>query len=132
MITLKIKDRIKPLRKNWWNSTKKEWAPKLLQNNKEKWFKEEDPEGQPWKSLSPSYAKWKREKYGPLPILRISGKMLDTAQIAASGNKFIVSTNDIGIYHQFGTDKMPARPWMGVSIKSLDDLAEIALKNILP
>jgi hypothetical protein len=131
MPILSFESKPKPLNKNWWTPTKKEWVPHLWLDNRENWSRQVDDEGKPWKSLSPSYAKWKAERYGNLPELRISGEMLDQSSIFVRGSQFFVRTTDAGIYNQFGTEKMPARPWMGVPLRSLDTLAEIALENIL-
>lgn len=131
MMSFKIRGDYKFLRKNWWSPTRKEWIPRLLQANKENWQRGVDPNGRPWKTLSPAYAKLKMEEFGPLPILRATGHMLDTAYITGRGKRFFVHTNDRGVYHQFGTDNMPARPWMGVPNKAMQDLADIAVKNIL-
>lgn len=131
MIKIKADKRIKLLNKNWWNPTKKEWAPSLLQHNKELWPRQVDYEGKPWKALSPSYQKWKAETYGSLPELKVSGRMLESAYIVVRGGTFKVETTEEGVYNQFGTERMPARPWMGVPQKSLNKLSEIALNHIL-
>jgi len=47
------------------------------------------------------------------------------------GNRFLVDTTPWGVFNQFGTKKMPARPWMGVPDSSLDKLSDIAWKHIL-
>lgn len=121
----------KPFRYNWWSKAKEEWTPKLLIENRKNWPLEVDYRGKPWKALSSAYASWKSKTFGNLPILRITGRMLDTASIDNRGNKFFVRTNQIGVYHQFGTKAMPARPWMGIPDTSLIDLSRIAIKHIL-
>lgn len=131
MLSFKFDGRVKLFNKNWWNPTKKEWVPKLMDANKELWPLQADAEGKPWKTLSPSYSRWKTRNYGSLPMLRLTGEMLNRAHLETKGNRFVVHTNDEGIYNQFGTDKMPARPWMGIPKKALDKLSEIALNNII-
>lgn len=132
MITIKVSKRdLNIFRKDWWRNTRAEWAPKLLLENQKNWPLQVDFQGRPWKSLTPNYEKWKRSNYGSLPILRITGRMLDTANIEAKGDKFMVESTELGPYHQFGTKRMVARPWMGVPDKSLNILAEIALKHIV-
>lgn len=130
-LKFKFEEKLKPLKKRWWTPTKKEWVPHLWLDNRELWYRQTDDEGKPWKALSPAYEKWKTEEYGSLPILDAGGGMFDLSLIYVRGNKFTVRTTEEGVYHQFGTSKMPARPWMGVPLKSLDTLAEIAIKNIL-
>lgn len=131
MISFKIRGNYKFLSKNWQKLTKEEWIPKLLQANKNNWESGVDPNGRPWKTLSPAYEKLKREDYGALNPLRVTGQMFDTVFITTRGEKFIVNTNEEGIYNQFGTEHMPARPWMGVPHQAMSDLADIAVKNIL-
>ncbi len=131
MISFKFEKKPNFFRKNWWIATKKEWLPHLWLDNRENWIRQVDDEGKPWEALSPTYSKWKTEEEGSLPKLRVTGGMLDNSYIVLRGNRFIVKTNEEGVYNQFGTDKMPARPWVGVPLKSLDKLAEIALETIL-
>jgi hypothetical protein len=121
-----------PMNLNWWKPTKEEWTPVLLDDHPAFWRKEVDPTtGQPWKRLSPRYAAWKAEAFPGEPILRATGAMLDSAYIYTRGNKFLVKSTDYGAYNQFGTSKMPARPWMGVPDISLKQIVPIAWKNIL-
>lgn len=131
MFSFRFQKKPNLFKKNWWTLTKKEWVAHLWLDNRENWIRQTDDEGKPWEALSPSYSKWKVEEEGSLPKLRVTGEMLDRSYIVVRGNRFIVKTNDEGVYNQFGTSKMPARPWVGVPLKSLDTLAEIALKNLL-
>lgn len=132
MITIEVRKKdLNLFNKDWWRSTRVEWAPKLLIENRKKWPSQVDPSGRPWKSLTPSYDKWKRKNFGSLPILRLTGEMLDRASIEVDDNQFFVKSSDAGFYHQFGTRKMSARPWVGIPDKSLGILSQIALKNIL-
>lgn len=117
---------------NWWKPTQKQWAPVLLRSHIVPWRQEADPTtGRPWASLTPKYALAKLRKYPGQPILRATGAMQDKAQILPKGEGFEVKSTPYGVYHQFGTKKMVARPWMGVSDKSLLLLSPIAWKNIL-
>lgn len=132
MIRIKAEKPIKPLKVRWWAQAKREWVPHLMSANKEMWPREIDPDGLPWQALSPAYSKWKVRNYGNLPMLDLgTNDFQETAYVKIVGNRFRVVTTDAGVYNQFGTSKMPARPWMGVPQKSLSALAEIALKHIL-
>jgi hypothetical protein len=51
--------------------------------------------------------------------------------IQSTPKKFHVHGVDYGKYHQFGTKRMSARPWVGVPDHTMGPLAEIAWKNIL-
>ena len=121
-----------PLNTRWWKPTKEEWAPMLLDDNVPSWRRQVDPTyGAPWAALSPAYAKWKQARYPGQPILRASGLMQDLAFISTRGDRFIVKSTKYGGAHQFGTRKMPARPWMGVPDISLKHIVPIAWRNIL-
>lgn len=121
-----------PMNLNWWKPTKEEWTPVLLDDHPAFWRKQVDPTYQrPWKQLTPRYAAWKAERYPSEPILRLDGTMQDVAYIYTQGNKFLVRSTYYGRYHQFGTSKMVARPWMGVPDISLKQIVPISWKNIL-
>jgi phage gpG-like protein len=130
MISFKVKN-MPSINRNWWAPTQRQWAPILLQEQKPFWKDEKDSTfGRPWAKLSPGYAAWKDKKYPGQPILRATGKMEDTAKIVPYRTGFNVNTTPYGAYHQFGTRKMPARPWMGIPPKALAALGAIAFKNI--
>lgn len=121
-----------PLNLNWWQPTKREWTPVLLDDHPQFWKRQVDPTYQrPWQQLSPKYAKWKSQNYPGQPILRATGLMQDIAYIYTRGNVFYVKSTDYGQYQQFGTSKMVARPWMGVPDISLVQIVPISWKNIL-
>jgi phage gpG-like protein len=117
---------------NWWPKTQKQWAPVLLEQQKPFWKQERDPTTkEPWAKLSADYKPWKDKKYPGQPILRATGRMQDTAKILPGSNGgFKAQTASYGAYQQFGTSKMPARPWLGIPPSSLASLGVIAFKNI--
>jgi hypothetical protein len=57
--------------------------------------------------------------------------MQDLAYIHTKGNVFYVKSTDYGSYHQNGTSRMVARPWMGVPDISLQQIVPISWRNIL-
>lgn len=117
---------------NWWKPTQKEWAPVLLKDHDVPWRQESDPTtGRPWKALTSSYRKRKDRQFPGQPILRATGKMQDTAEILPKGEGFNVKTTKYGSYHQFGTLRMTARPWVGIPDISLQKIVPIAWRNIL-
>jgi phage gpG-like protein len=135
MIRLKVDNSGKgltPLNTKWWKPTKEEWVPVLLDAHPQFWRKQVDPTYQrPWARLTPRYAIWKSQNYPDQPILRATGLMQDVAYIYTQGNVFKVKTTPYGKYHQYGTSKMAARPWMGVPDISLKQIVPIAWRNIL-
>ena len=131
MIEFKLKN-LPTINLNWWTPTQKQWAPILLKDQKLSWQRESDPTtGRPWKSLTPDYRLSKDKKYPGEPILRATGKMQDRAKIQPKEDGFEVQTTAYGRYHQFGTLKMAARPWVGIPDNSLQHLVPIAWRNIL-
>ena len=133
MIRIKVQGNgLTPMNLNWWRPTKTEWTPVLLDAHPSFWRNQTDPTtGKPWQTLSPEYAPWKAKHYAGQPILRATGTMLDSAYIYTRGNEFIVKSTSYGAYNQFGTSKMPARPWMGVPDISLKQIVPISWRNIL-
>jgi hypothetical protein len=122
-----------PFNLEWWKPTQIEWAPVLLKDHEAPWRSESDPTtGRPWAPLSRKYGDRKQKKWPGAPILRASGAMQDGAVIQPWQQGFRVQTTSYGAYHQFGTSKMPARPWVGIPDKSLEQIVPISWKNILP
>jgi phage gpG-like protein len=121
-----------PLNLNWWQPTKREWTPVLLDDHPQFWKQQVDPTyKRPWAQLTPRYANWKGQRYPGQPILRATGLMQDLAYIYTKGNVFYVKSTDYGAYQQNGTSKMVARPWMGVPDISLQQIVPISWRNIL-
>jgi phage gpG-like protein len=133
MIRFKVSgDGLIPMNLRWWKPTQRQWVPVLLDDHPAFWKREVDPTYQtPWARLSPRYAEWKAENYPGQPILRATGLMQDASYIYTRGDVFKVKSTRYGAYHQFGTSKMPARPWMGVPDISLKQIVPIAWGNIL-
>jgi hypothetical protein len=130
MIEFRVR-RMPSINLNWWPVTQRQWAPVLLEMQKPYWRDERNPTtGRPWAALSPGYAAQKSKRYPGEPILRATGRMQDTSRIVPYQTGFNVKTTTYGGYHQFGTSKMPARPWMGIPVESLGRLADIAFRNI--
>jgi hypothetical protein len=121
----------KQLNVNWWAPTQKQWAPILLQENRKYWAAETDASGRPWAALTPKYKAWKVATVGGLPILILTGAMLNSAKVKPQGEGFAVDSTFYGRYHQFGTSKMVARPWMGVPESAMHRLPALSWSNIL-
>lgn len=75
-----------------------------------------------YQDLSPAYKKAKQRSWGFIyPILKASGRLLSSITSPGSESINLIinkqtlllgSTVPYGIYHQLGTAKMPARPWI--------------------
>jgi len=133
MIEFRIQGRgFQPVNERWWPATQKQWGTKLLQENRKFWPQERNPStGRPWKALSPKYKAWKDRTASGQPILIYTGRMQDSAKIVPKGTGLEVQTTPYGKYHQFGTARLVARPWVGVPNKSMETLTTLAWKNIL-
>ena len=75
-----------------------------------------ESQGRPtkWKPLSARYAKFKSQSAGSgKPILEFHGKLKQSINAKHTNNNAMVKTGvKYGVYHQTGTRKMPARPFM--------------------
>ena len=132
MIRFRVTGTTKPFKLGWWKPTRAEWVPVLLDDHPQFWKKQVDPTtGRPWDGLSPRYNAWKQKHAPGQPTLRLSGLMQDASFIFTRGNQFLVKSTPYGAYNQYGTSKMPARPWMGVPDISLKQIVPIAWKHIL-
>ncbi len=93
---------------------------------------ESTPNGKQWTALNPSYAKRKKNRQ---KILQDTGQLKDSVFVQALGNEVIFRTNrpvkggyELGALHQFGTRKMPARPFFPIDQAGIlyqDDAEEI-------
>jgi len=83
-------------------------------------FRSEGEEGgDKWSELSPDYAAWKEGHYPGKPILQRTGDLYDSLTNPNSTNAVrreerksltLGSTLPYALYHQTGTENMPARP----------------------
>lgn len=102
--------------------------------------------GHPWVELSPAYGTWKEERVPGLPILvgirptrkgtrekpirpqtyepsgRMRAELLDLASVNVSPQRMMYApVSDIAGYHQEGTEKMPARPPVDITLAELHE-----------
>ena len=81
------------------------------------------PDGTPWAPLAPSTLARKRSG----AILRETSALVNS--IAARGpfqnTVRVGATMEYGVYHQFGTKRMPARPFLGIEPKHHEPIRKI-------
>ena len=88
------------------------------QTIKERFDKEQAPDGTKWKPLSPARVKQrlKRHKSGSMKILQDTGELRRSVQYEAKQTYVRIGSNLIyARTHQFGRGKIPARPFLGVT-----------------
>lgn len=95
----------------------------LLQEAETAFDKEQTPEGEAWAKLDERYKKYRHNRGYTGNILQISGDLVKSLNIDY-GDSFAVigAAEPYGQYHQMGTSKMPARPFLGLGD---DGVAEI-------
>lgn len=90
------------------------------------------PDGTPWKAWSPAYAK---RRHSGNSLLMNEGNLVSDIQFQVQGNEAIVgSTLIYAATQQMGRDKIPARPFLGISesnetalLRILDQWADVLL-----
>ncbi len=85
-------------------------------------------DGQPFAPLAQSTLRRKRSGR----ILQETGTMVNSISSKARGNRAVVGPDGVkyAVYHQFGTSKMPARPFVGVAARHEPGLKKITDRYI--
>lgn len=105
---------------------------RMLKMQKSHFDKQEDPHGMPWPELSPATiaARRKGSEKGiahraPVP-LRDTGRMYNSMASKTTTYDAAVGTNvPYAKDHQFGTDKIPARPFLYITATERRDLVRM-------
>lgn len=121
---IKFKLTVPTVNTDWWKYSKNRIAAVLLEENQVDWAAERNPN---------TGTKWapRKQPTGGWPILRRTGAMQDSTRIKPGGvGLFTARTVSYGPFHQYGTRRMVARPWLGVPDRSLPRMAEIIASTI--
>lgn len=96
--------------------------------------------GERWEPLSPAYALWKGRHYPGRPLLVLKGRMKrsltkDTSRdmifSRKGGRQLIIGTRiSYAKFHQYGTSKMPARPFIKVDQGVVNKFAVEMAKDV--
>jgi phage virion morphogenesis protein len=88
---------------------------------------EEDPKGNPWKKLADATVKYKN-KISSGGILERGGYLKKTLSVRDKDENSVLvgAVMEYAGYHQMGTPKLPARPYFGLSMDNISDLAHLA------
>ncbi|AAP95126.1 virion morphogenesis protein [[Haemophilus] ducreyi] len=99
----------------------------VLQEDAEDAFAmERTPDGVKWRDLSPKYKKQRYNKGYTGNILQRHGDLAGSLNIAYGDNFAAVGVAEhYGEYHQLGTKKMSARPFLGISEDGVEEIKEI-------
>jgi len=87
---------------------------------------ETDPDGNPWKKLVDATVKYKN-KYFDGGILEREGHLKNTISFNVNGEESVLvgSPMEYAGFHQEGTRKLPARPFLGMGTDNIDDLQNL-------
>lgn len=95
----------------------------LLIAHRERWDRQQSPDGTPWSPLSPRYMRRKAKLRPGRPLLVFDNILRGTLRYQADDAGVAFGTDrPYGARQQFGGGGIPARPWLGLSA---DDENEI-------
>ena len=100
-----------------------------------------DPDGQPWAPLKRQRRRRRDRKAkggSGQKVLRDTGILMASMSGGAGadirmGDTYLVQGTSVhyGLFHQFGTVKMVARPFAGINARDLDIITKIATANVI-
>lgn len=99
----------------------------VLHQEAEKAFdQEKTPEGESWEKLNEDYKK-RRDAAGYTgKMLQVTGDLVTSLNIDYGDNFAVIGASEsYGQYHQMGTEKMPARPFLGLSDEGMKEIKAI-------
>ena len=91
----------------------------------ERFENEVDPDGNKWKRRKVETNKTRGRK-----ILHNTGQLKRVTYIAGKGFVKIGAWVDYGVFHQSGTKKMPARPFLGINKDDYEEITEILTNQL--
>ena len=125
-MSIKLKLTIPKANEKWWNSSRKELNKLVEEHHKEAWSNQQDPvDGKSWAP--------RKQPTGSWPILKKSGKMLNSTQFKSDNHPmlFKATTNvSYGKFHQEGTSRMPQRRWLGLGSDFTDRFSKVVAKHL--
>jgi phage virion morphogenesis protein len=111
--------------KNFWGSVGSYVQRRTI---KERFDKEQSPDGTKWQKLSPSTVKrrTKRHKGGDMRILQDTGELRRSVHFRADDGGVAIGTNvKYARTHQYGRGKIPARPFLGINAEEREHIMQM-------
>lgn len=104
----------------------------LMQDAESAFEQETSPEGKKWAALNERYKQWRYEKKYTGPILQRTGMLaMSLSPRFNESQAMVVAHSPYAKYHQLGTSKMPARPFLGLSDIGKEEINDIFKRYFL-
>jgi phage virion morphogenesis protein len=110
-----------------------DYGQALVESKRSLFDRQVDPEGKAWAPLAAATIRAKRRSGAPKPeqILYNFGALAQGFTYKLIGNdSLLLEAPQVGIYHQFGTKDMPARPFMQLSGEDVVAFDRLAAKYL--
>lgn len=86
------------------------------------------PAGTPWRPWSARYA---RTRHAGHSLLEDTGRLVDSIQHLVDGAAVVVGSNMVyAAAHQYGTPRIPARPYLGLSDRDREEIETLAARYL--
>lgn len=105
----------------------------VKQTVKERFDKEQSPEGKKWEKLSASRIKQRLRRHkssGSIRILQDTGRLRRVNYKASRDNVKVGSNLEYAATHQYGRGKIPARPFLGINDKERQEIVRRASRYV--
>ncbi|WP_044469792.1 phage virion morphogenesis protein [Mannheimia massilioguelmaensis] len=103
----------------------------LLAEAEDAFDHEQSPSGEKWSALDPKYKTQRHVKGYTGKMLQVTGDLVSSLNIDY-GDSFAVigAAEPYGQYHQTGTTKMHARPFLGLGETGVEEIKQIIAKRL--
>ncbi|MFZ7107901.1 phage virion morphogenesis protein [Avibacterium avium] len=103
----------------------------LWEDAEEAFDNERSPEGEKWATLKEPYKSQRYKKGYTGTMLQVTGDLAASLNIDYGDNfAFIGAQEPYGQYHQAGTSKMVARPFLGLSDDGVEEIKDILHRTL--
>lgn len=104
----------------------------VLRQEAEKAFdQEKTPEGESWEALNEDYKKSRHAAGHTGKMLQVTGDLVTSLNIDYGDSFAVIGASEpYGQYHQMGTEKMPARPFLGLGKDGIDEIKAILNREL--